>query len=561
MYQVLYRKWRPRVFEDVAGQPQVTVTLKNELKSGRINHAYLFTGSRGTGKTTCAKIMAKAVNCLNPKDGDPCGECEICKGIDDGSVLDIAEIDAASNNGVDNIRTIIEEAAFTPTKAKYRVYIIDEVHMLSAGAFNALLKTLEEPPSHVVFILATTEVHKLPATILSRCQRFDFHRIPSQNIADRLKFVAQQENVNLDDDAALLIASVSDGALRDALSLLDRCIGVSNDITAQVVHETAGLAGHGHLFELTDFIINKDTTSALKLLESLYNESKDMGRLCEELIDHFRNLMLLKTMDNPESLLILSSQEKERAKQQSDNLSLEDIIYIMDILQAGFDRMFRGGNKRTEMELSLIKLTSPQLDTSVEALTARVAKLERIIKRGVPVQQSVQSNKSSKAEKTDTPMEYTSAPQIISDNVDIDIPPETISAKNVSENSQYSRPVVKQTTADYDTIIKNAVPMEDWQEVLNILKTYSITIATSFKNTKAYISGDYILIDSNNQLAFKLLKQPSQRERMRKAVREVTGKVYKLGPYKKQEPQEQQSDPMAEFLQKAKQAGVPVEEE
>lgn len=561
MYQVLYRKWRPRIFEDVAGQPQVTVTLKNELKSGRINHAYLFTGSRGTGKTTCAKIMAKAVNCLNPKDGDPCGECEICKGIDDGSVLDIAEIDAASNNGVDNIRTIIEEAAFTPTKAKYRVYIIDEVHMLSAGAFNALLKTLEEPPSHVVFILATTEVHKLPATILSRCQRFDFHRIPSQNIADRLKFVAQRENVNLDDDAALLIASVSDGALRDALSLLDRCIGVSNNITAQIVHETAGLAGHGHLFELTDFIINKDTTSALKLLENLYNESKDMGRLCEELIDHFRNLMLLKTMDNPESLLILSSQEKERAKQQSDNLSLEDIIYIMDILQAGFDRMFRGGNKRTEMELSLIKLTSPQLETSVEALTARIAKLERIIKRGVPVQQSVQPNESSKTEKTDTPIDYASDSQIISDNVNIAISPETISANNVSENSQYSKPVVKQTTADYDTIIKNAVPMEDWQDVLNILKTYSITIATSFKNTKAYISGDYILIDSDNQLAFKLLKQPSQRERMRKAVREVTGRVYKLGPYKKQEQQEQQSDPMAEFLQKAKQAGVPVEEE
>lgn len=561
MYQVLYRKWRPKVFEDVAGQPQVTVTLKNELKSGRINHAYLFTGSRGTGKTTCAKIMAKAVNCLNPNNGDPCGECTICKGIDDGSVMDISEIDAASNNGVDNIRTIIEEAVFTPTKAKYRVYIIDEVHMLSAGAFNALLKTLEEPPSHVVFILATTEVHKLPATILSRCQRFDFHRISSQNIANRLKFVAQQENVNLDDDAALLIASVSDGALRDALSLFDRCIGISNNITAQVVHETAGLTGHGHLFELTDFIINKDTASTLKLLENLYNESKDMGRLCEELTEHFRSLMLLKTINNTESLLVLSAQEKKRAKQQSDNLSLEDIIYIMDILQAGFDRMFRGGNKRTELELSLIKLTSPQLDTSVEALTARIAKLERIIKRGLPVKQSVQSDEISKTEKSYSCTESSSVSQDITDNTSIGISSEIISTDSVFEPLQNIKPVVKQTITDYDTIIKNAVPMEDWQEVLNILKTYSITIATSFKNTKAYISGNYILIDSDNELAFKLLKQPSQRERMRNAVREVTGRAYSLGPYKRKESQEKQKDPMSDFLQKAKQAGVPVEEE
>ena len=290
MYQVLYRKWRPKVFEDVAGQPQVTVTLKNELQSNRINHAYLFTGSRGTGKTTCAKILAKAVNCLNLQNGDPCGECEICRGIDEGTVMDISEIDAASNNGVDNIRTIIEESSFTPTKAKYRVYIIDEVHMLSPGAFNALLKTLEEPPSHVVFILATTEVHKLPATILSRCQRFDFHRIASQSIADRLKFVAQQENVQLDDDAALLIASVSDGALRDALSLLDRCIGVSGQITEKVVHNTAGLAGRGYLFDITDSIIDKSVKNALELVEKLHNESKDMGRLCEELILYLINL-------------------------------------------------------------------------------------------------------------------------------------------------------------------------------------------------------------------------------------------------------------------------------
>ncbi len=559
MYQVLYRKWRPKVFADVSGQPQVTVTLKNELQSARINHAYLFTGTRGTGKTTCAKILAKAVNCLNPRQGDPCGECEICKGIDQGSVMDIAEIDAASNNGVDNIRTIIEEAAFTPAKAKYRVYIIDEVHMLSAGAFNALLKTLEEPPSHVVFILATTEVHKLPATILSRCQRFDFHRISVQDLANRLKFVAQQENVQLDDDAAVLIASVADGAMRDALSLLDRCIGVSSEITADIVHTTAGLAGKEHLFQITDCVITKNTQQALEYIEQLYNESKDMGRLCEELIDHFRTLMLLKTMSNPESLLIMSAQDKERAKQQANKIQLETIIYIMDILQASYDRIFKGSNKRTEMELALIKLTSPKLDTSLDALVARIAQLERAIKRGV--QPAENAGTAQQADVTPVSVQGQQSVQPVQPVVQ---QPVQYTANNTagsySEKPQV-KAVAKQTTIDYDDIVKNAVPMEDWQEVLDTIEMYSKSVATSFKNTRAYISGDYILIDSQNELAFKLLKQPEQRERMRNAVREVTGRMYKLGPYKRPEQKTQQSDPMAELLQKAKQVGVEVEED
>lgn len=555
MYQVLYRKWRPKVFADVSGQPQVTVTLKNELQSARINHAYLFTGTRGTGKTTCAKILAKAVNCLNLKNGDPCGECEICKGIDDGSVMDIAEIDAASNNGVDNIRTIIDEAAFTPTKAKYRVYIIDEVHMLSAGAFNALLKTLEEPPAHVVFILATTEVHKLPATILSRCQRFDFHRISAQDLADRLKYVAERENVKLDDDAAMLIASVADGAMRDALSLLDRCIGVSSDITAEVVHTTAGLAGKEHLFKIADCIINKNTQEALQLVEQLHNESKDMGILCEELIDHFRTLMLLKTMNNPDSLLIMSVQEKERAKEQSQNIQLESIVYIMDILQLSYDRIFRGSNKRTEIELTLIKLTSPQLDTSIESLIARIAKLERAVKRGVQLQQEQSVQQAEQSVTSQVQINYDDTLQQPNQHI-----LESKKQEMCNEKLQV-KSVVRQNTMDYETIVKNAVPMEDWQEVLNIIKKYSITIATSFKNTRAYISGDYILIDSQNELAFNLLKQPTQRERMREAVKEVTGRVYKLGPYKRIEQKTQQEDPVASLLEKAKQVGVEVEED
>lgn len=547
MYQVLYRKWRPKVFEDVSGQPQVTTTLKNELISGRINHAYLFTGSRGTGKTTCAKILAKAVNCLNPQNGDPCGECEICRGIDDGTVLDISEIDAASNNGVDNIRAIIEEAAFAPSKAKYRVYIIDEVHMLSPGAFNALLKTLEEPPSNVVFILATTEVHKLPATILSRCQRFDFHRIAARDIADRLEYVAQQENIQLEDEAALLIASVADGALRDALSLLDRCMGVSDNITSEVVQKTAGLAGRGHLFDITRSIIDKNVKQALEITQQLYNESKDMGRLCQELLDHFRNLMLIKTMKSPESLIMLSAQEREQAKQQAQEFSLEGIVYVMDVLQKSYDRMFKGGNKRAEMELALIKLTSVQLDTSTEALMARIAKLERMVKNGVTV------SPEHKAQSATAEVKEAAAPVVPKINREQLTVQTTPQAQAVASQAK--------TDYDYDTIVKNAVPMEDWQEVLEVLRKYSITIATSFKNTRAYISGDYILIDSQNELAFKLLKQQSQRERMREAVKEVTGRVYKLGPYKKLEQQDKQENPLDQFIKQAKESGVPVEEE
>ena len=270
MYRVLYRKWRPTGFGDVIGQPQVTSTLKNEIKSGRISHAYLFTGSRGTGKTTCAKILAKAVNCLDLKDGEPCGVCENCVGISKGTIMDVVEMDAASNNSVNNIREVLDEVMFTPSEAKYRVYIIDEVHMLTQGAFNALLKTLEEPPSHVVFILATTEVHKIPATILSRCQRFDFNRISARDISARLEYIAKEENVTLDHEAAMLIAAVADGAMRDALSILDRCIGLSENISCDVVREATGLAGRDYLFTLAQAVKEENVPLAINTINELH---------------------------------------------------------------------------------------------------------------------------------------------------------------------------------------------------------------------------------------------------------------------------------------------------
>ena len=345
MYRVLYRKWRPQTFEEVYGQPHITATLKNELVSGRVAHAYLFTGSRGTGKTTCAKILSKAVNCLSPNDGDPCNECEICRGIDNGSVLDVIEIDAASNNGVDNIRDLRDEANFTPVKAKYRVYIIDEVHMLSIGAFNALLKILEEPPEHVIFILATTEVHKLPATILSRCQRFDFKRITPEDICARLQYVAEHENITLDEDAAALIAKVADGALRDALSLLDRCCAVDEHITSEVVTKSAGLAGRDYLMRLSECIIKKDCASALGIINELHMNSCDMERLCSEFMFHLRDLMIVKTVKNADSILIATDDELKSLKARAEKLPLEELLYDLNIIEDTFSQIKRSSNK------------------------------------------------------------------------------------------------------------------------------------------------------------------------------------------------------------------------
>ena len=355
-YQALYRKWRPQVFADVVGQEHVTRTLMNEVRTGRHSHAYLFTGSRGTGKTTCAKIFAKAVNCEHPVNGDPCNCCETCKGIDNGSILDVVEIDAASNNGVDNIREIRDEANFTPVGGKYRVYIIDEVHMLSTGAFNALLKTLEEPPEHVKFVLATTEVHKLPATILSRCQRFDFHRISPEDIAARLTYVAKEEHLDLTPGAANLIARLADGALRDALSILDQCIGQGTSIDEATVNAVVGLAGRDYLFQLADSILHRNSAMALAQIDDLYNRSCDMERLCNELINHFRNLMVCKAVKNPKDLIVCSAVELAAYQSAAKKTSMSDILNTLNALGDALVLIRKGLNRRVEMEMALIRL-------------------------------------------------------------------------------------------------------------------------------------------------------------------------------------------------------------
>ncbi len=380
MYQALYRKWRPQVFTDVSGQSAITRTLQSEVASGKTSHAYLFTGSRGTGKTTCAKILAKAVNCLNPHNGNPCCKCEICQGIDSGAVLDVTEIDAASNNGVDNIRDLREETGFAPSKAKNRVYIIDEVHMLSAGAFNALLKTLEEPPEHVVFILATTEVHKLPATILSRCQRFDFRRIPAEDIAARLLYVAKEEKLSLDSDAALLIGRVADGALRDALSILDQCAGKTDRVTLQVVGETAGLLGRDYLFEISDAVNAGDGAKALSVLDRLHSSSCDMERLLSELVDHFRNILIAKTVQKPEKFIVCPPEELKKLKSAAQSFTYAALLSITETLCANGELLRRSAFQRAQTEVLLLKLCVTSLSEDYGALSRRLSDLERDMK-------------------------------------------------------------------------------------------------------------------------------------------------------------------------------------
>jgi DNA polymerase-3 subunit gamma/tau len=365
--QALYRAYRPRDFDEVVGQEHITAVLKNEMAQGRPSHAYLFVGSRGTGKTSCAKLVAKAVNCLDLKNGNPCGVCERCRGVDDGSLLDVVEIDAASNNGVDDIRALREEAVFSPAVANFRVYIIDEVHMLSSSAFNALLKILEEPPEHVIFVLATTEVHKVLPTIISRCQRFDFGRIESSVIARRLLDVAAKEGILLAPAAAERIARLSDGGLRDALSLLDVCAASAGEITEETVEKAAGLTGSQHLFSLADRILEHDSSGALVLLSELFEQSMQPQRLCEQMVGHWRALMLAKTVPEPGRIIDCAKSEEKAYLEQNASV-----------------RIGRSAVGRAELELAVVSLCEPSLKTSTQALAARVERIETALLKGVP---------------------------------------------------------------------------------------------------------------------------------------------------------------------------------
>ena len=386
VYQALYRKYRPQTFDDVVGQMAVTQTLKTQLLSGHLSHAYLFTGSRGTGKTSCAKILAKAVNCLNPENGNPCNCCEACRAIDAGSCMDVLEIDAASNNGVDNVRDLRDDAVYTPSQVKMRVYIIDEVHMLSISAFNALLKIIEEPPEHLLFILATTELHKVPATILSRCQRFSFRRISQEDIAARLQYVAYQENIDLDDSAAKILARLADGGMRDGLSLLDQCASATvGELSAERVYECLGIAGEQKCGEMMSFIAERNTKAVLELFNRLYADGKDVGAMLDEMACLCRDLLILKTAPDAAIGLMSGVASDRETAALKGKFSTGELVRMMSVIQQTAAGFTRSASRRMDAELCLIDLCQPELQLNAEAINARLTRLEEQMASGVLV--------------------------------------------------------------------------------------------------------------------------------------------------------------------------------
>ncbi len=382
-YQALYRKYRPQTFDDVVGQNAVTQTLKTQIVSGKLSHAYLFTGCHGTGKTTCAKILAKAVNCLNPENGNPCNRCKACRAIDEGTCMDVLEIDAASNNGVDNVRDLRDDAVYSPSQVKKRVYIVDEVHMLSTSAFNALLKIIEEPPEHLLFILATTELHKVPATILSRCQRFSFRRIGQEDIAAQLQFVAYQENIDLDHSAARVLARLADGAMRDALSLLDQCASaVSGELTAERVYACLGIAGERRCAELLDKIARQDTAGAMQLFNRLYTEGKDLSAMLDELASLVRDVLILKTAPEAGITMLSGVAEDGETRALASRISGGELIRMMELLQKTLNLFTRSASRRTDAELCILEMSQPELSQDLSSMNARLTRVEEQLKTG-----------------------------------------------------------------------------------------------------------------------------------------------------------------------------------
>ena len=526
MYQALYRKYRPRFFRDVAGQEHITSVLSKEVSEKTFGHAYLFTGSRGIGKTTCAKILAKAVNCPYEKDGEPCGECEICRGIDDGSLLDITEMDAASNRNIDDIRDLRSEANFTPAVAKYRVYIIDEAHMLTKEAANALLKIMEEPPEHVIFILATTEVHRLPATILSRCMRFDYRRMPPEVIAERVKFVCKMEHIDIDDDGAMLIGKLADGGMRDALSLLDICRSSDETVTAETVSRCAGLAGREYLFELADKIALNDISAVLETVDKLYEGSADVSRICDELINHFRNLMIVSCAKEASAILKVMPGEMLRIEKQAKEFSQAEIFHAVSVLQETLVKMSKSASKRLEFELALVKLCSPALTQSQEALISRIEKLEKEIvllkARGVAAAPAVQ------------PEATLAIPE-----------PEEVYAKAVPEEPKTA---VQSAPSEGE--------FEQWEEVVEIVKGKNKMLFSLLAGSKAYLSGKRVLIDAPNDFFIDYMqKTEDAKEVIKNAITEVCGIRYGIGPYKKTD-KKPEDDPLADLAKRVAEMGI-----
>lgn len=493
MHQALYRKWRPRTFSEVCGQEQITNVLAYEVANGRTNHAYLFCGSRGTGKTTCAKILAKAVNCEHPIMGNPCNQCEACRSIDEGRATDVLEMDAASNNGVDYIRDIRDEVVYTPSALAYRVYIIDEVHMLSASAFNALLKTLEEPPAQVIFILATTELQKIPATILSRCQRFDFRRIASSVIADRLNYIAEQENISLESEAALQIAKLSSGGMRDSISLLELCAASGAVVNSARVNEVSGGAGRETLAKTAEAVISGDIGTLFDIVADAA-VSGDMSVFLGELLSFYRDMLVIKCAGNAAEYLDLTPNEYEDTKRVSASYRADQMIYHCKLLDEAFTSMQRNAaDKRLCVEITLVRMANEKYGSSTEALTARIAALEDQIAMGGMIETNSPQNTRPSAETAAFSGE------------------QSILGEQKQEKSQPA-------TAQADT----EAPMRSypgWMEAVKTFERHDRAGAAFLKQAKASIAGNRVVIYVTDQFTKKIIESDKTKPQLLAALR------------------------------------------
>ena len=562
MYHALYRKWRPQKFADVVGQEPIVTALQNQIASGRIGHAYLFTGTRGTGKTTCAKIFAKAINCLDHSSPDPCGECEVCRGIDEGTVLDISEIDAASNNSVDDIRDLRDETAFLPTVCQYKVYIIDEVHMLSTSAFNALLKTMEEPPPHVIFILATTEVQKVPATILSRCQRYDFARITADKIAGRLLYVASQESFTLTEGAAALIGRLADGAMRDALSILDTCAGVSTQVDEALVRRMAGVTDRAYLFEISDAIAKGDAVAALQKVAELRQQSVDMRRLCTELAGHYRNLMLC-SLPQGTALLTGISPEEEAAYSARASTPQADAVRGIEAFGEALEKMGRGADQRIELELAIFSLTQsaaqPAVQVVQQAAPAAQGQPAPFASGPAPfAAQPVQPAVPSPAAPAVPPAGQPGQPPVAQPEEET-APWQAAPANPQAFAPEPSPPPAAPAAPAVPPADRTLRPFAPWPQVLEALSGRDPAMSSFLRGSGAFYDGRRVLIDCNETFRDYMRQNKETNRLLKQVILEVSGIRCGIGPYEKPQAAAASGAPPVEDTLKAMQSlGVDV---
>ena len=536
MYQALYRKYRPKNFDEVVGQEHITSVLKQEIASGRIGRAYLFTGSRGTGKTSCSKIIAKAVSCPHQQDGNPCGVCDICRGIDDGSILDVTEIDAASNNGVDNIRQLREEANFTPAVTNYRVYIIDETHMLSTGAFNALLKIMRRSrPSTSSSSWRPPGSQDSPPPSSPAASLTSSASSP-RVIAQRVIEVCQRENIDIQLPAAELIGRLAEGGMRDALSLLDVCRSSSEQITVEQVRQSAGLAVSDSLFAIGDAVLAQDIPAVLQEIDRMFANSVDFEKMCVQLISHYRGLMMAKALKDPENFVPGLSQDKEALTKQASRYSMGQILYSLTVLQDTLSRMGKTTQTRTELEMAVIRLTNPASDRSLDGILARLDRLEMQLKSGLAAAAAASANPAAVSAPAASNQQAVLAQPTVSANsaAPVDPPVPTVSKKE-------------------------AVPFEPWSQVLEALRHSNTALHGALVNTQAYRYQEIVLIDCDDPFFLEMIRSNDYAKKsIHQALIAGSGRDWRIGPFKKEQYHTAQDDPMEDILASAQQLGVDI---